>query len=130
MAGFLHLFKGKLTHCSLTFIALFFLGFVSAQKVTTDKLDYPPGSTAIITGTGFQAGETITLLVEHVGGEPVGTDPQYHQPWTIVADSLGNIGSSWYVPTVAEGDALGATLLLTADGSFACLLYTSPSPRD
>jgi hypothetical protein len=35
MAEFLHFFKGKLTNCSLTFIALFFLGFVSAQTVPT-----------------------------------------------------------------------------------------------
>jgi len=37
MAEFLHFFKGKLTNCSLTFIALFFLGFVSAQTVTIDS---------------------------------------------------------------------------------------------
>ena len=82
--------------------------------VQTDSLDYAPGETALITGSGFQPGETVTLLVEHVGEEPTGTDPQYHKPWDVVADGDGNITSSWDVPT--DGDALGATFLLTADG--------------
>ncbi|MFV5697720.1 hypothetical protein ACM55H_05065, partial [Flavobacterium sp. ZT3R17] len=108
-------------------IVLFIANMVFANAafgqatVSTDLLDYPPGSTAIITGSGFKAGEAVTLLVEHVGEEPTGTDPQYHQPWTVVADSIGKIETSWYVPTVAEGDALGATFLLTADGATSSL---------
>ncbi|MFE3867087.1 MBG domain-containing protein [Flavobacterium sp. LS2P90] len=101
---------------------LFFASVAFGQAtVSTDLLDYPPGSTAIITGSGFQAGETVILLVEHVGEEPMGTDPQYHQPWIVVANSIGNIATSWYVPTVEEGDALGATFLLTADGMTSLL---------
>ena len=34
-----------------------------AATVTTDKPDYPPGSTAIITGTGFQPGEIVQCQV-------------------------------------------------------------------
>jgi hypothetical protein len=82
--------------------------------ITTDLEDYPPGSTVIITGSGFQPGENVTLLVEHVGEDPDGTDPETHQPWTVVADGEGNVLTSWYVPI--DGDALGATFLLTADG--------------
>ena len=118
MKTFLH----KSHFLSIVFLIanLFFASVAFGQAtVLTDLLDYPPGSTAIITGSGFQAGETVILLVEHVGEEPMGTDPQYHQPWIVVADSIGNIATSWYVPTVEEGDALGATLLLTADGQTA-----------
>ncbi|SEG48301.1 beta strand repeat-containing protein, partial [Flavobacterium urumqiense] len=114
MKTFLH----KSHFLSIIFLLtnLFFASVAFGQAtVSTDLLDYRPGSTAIITGSGFQAGETVILLVEHVGEEPAGTDPQYHQPWTVVADSIGNIQTSWYVPTVEEGDALGATFLLTAD---------------
>lgn len=89
---------------------------VMAQEATiaTDSADYHPGSTAIITGSGFQAGEDVVVLVEHYGGDALGTDPQYHQPWTVTADTEGNFTTSWLVPS--DGDALGATFLLTADG--------------
>ena len=85
--------------------------------VQTDLLDYPPGSTAIITGAGFQAGEYVELHVHHVGVDSLGTDPQNHQPWFVTADVDGNFTTSWYVPSVAEGDALGATLNLEAHGN-------------
>ena len=93
----------------------------SAQTATvqTDLLDYPPGATAIITGTGWQPGETVTLQVLHVDGDPLGADPQYHSPFTIVADATGNITSSWYVPN--DGDALGAHFILTANGGNSSL---------
>ncbi|MEO5651110.1 MAG: MBG domain-containing protein, partial [Ginsengibacter sp.] len=88
--------------------------FSQNATITTDLLDYPPGSTAIINGTGFQPGETVTLQVVHTDGDSLGTDPQYHQPFTAIANVNGNVSSSWFVPN--DGDALGATLLLTADG--------------
>src|ERR1035438_430690 len=48
-------------------ILLLALGATSAlaqPTVTTDRSDYPPGSTASITGTGFQAGETVQLQID------------------------------------------------------------------
>ncbi|MDN3656661.1 hypothetical protein QWZ08_13535, partial [Ferruginibacter paludis] len=105
------------TRLTLAFMLFLTLGAFKAQgqaTIKTDLLDYPPGSTAIITGTGFQPGETVTLQVIHVGDDPLGTDAAYHQPFTTVADNSGNVSSSWDVPT--DGDALGATFLLTADG--------------
>jgi hypothetical protein len=86
--------------------------------VTTDQLDYAPGSTAIITGTGFQPGEEVELHVHHVGEDSLGTDPQNHQPWSVTADAEGKFTTFWHVPSVEEGDALGATLLLEAHGNF------------
>ena len=35
--------------------------FSQTATIATDKLDYPPGSTAIITGSGFQPGETVNF---------------------------------------------------------------------
>ncbi|HEU4791233.1 MAG TPA: MBG domain-containing protein, partial [Flavobacterium sp.] len=97
---------------------LFFANVSFGQAtVITDKDDYAPGSTAIINGSGFQAGEVVELHVEHADGDPLGTDPGFHEPWFVTADSAGSFNSSWYVPTVVEGDAYGATLLLTAHGS-------------
>ena len=86
----------------------------TTATITTDQPDYAPGSTAYITGTGWQPGETVTLQVLHdpTGGDDL-TDPS-HLPWTVVADVSGNVNSSWVVPP--DADELGATLKLTAVG--------------
>src|SRR5688572_4669718 len=86
--------------------------------VTTDLEDYPPGSTVIITGSGFLPGETVILQVVHVGEDP-GLDPESHAPWPVYADDQGNVDAFWNVPL--DGDALGATFLLTADGQISGL---------
>jgi hypothetical protein len=88
---------------------LFFASGAFAQAVQTDLLDYPPGSTAIITGSLFQAGEVVELHVHHADGDPLETDPEHHEPWTVAADSAGNLITSSYVPTEEEGVAFGAT---------------------
>src|SRR5690348_12550761 len=88
--------------------------FSQSATIATDQPDYAPGSTVIITGTGWQPGETVTLQVLHdpTGGDDA-TSPA-HQPWTVVADASGNINSTWLVP--GDADELGATLQLTAVG--------------
>src|SRR3569623_1813867 len=88
--------------------------FSQTATIKTDQLDYPPGSTVIITGTGWQPGETVTLQVLHdpTGGDDA-TDPS-HLPWTVTADGSGNVSSTWTV--TADADELGATLQLTAVG--------------
>ena len=82
--------------------------------VTTDKNDYPPGATVLISGYGFWPNEEVTLQVTHFDdwGD---NSADVHQPWVINSDSQGNISSSWYIPT--DQDEFGATLLLTAVGS-------------
>ena len=109
--------KQIFTRLILSFILFLSLPAFKVQgqaTIQTDLLDYPPGSTAIITGSGFQPGETVTLQVVHVDGDSLGTDPQYHQPFTTVADASGNISSSWWVPN--DGDALGANFRLEVTG--------------
>src|SRR5947207_6734766 len=39
-------------------------------SLTTDHTDYPPGSTAQVSGSGFNAGETVELQVLHADGKP------------------------------------------------------------
>jgi hypothetical protein len=109
--------KQIFTRLTLAFMLFLTLCAFKAQgqaTIKTDLLDYPPGSTAIITGTGFQPGETVTMQVVHVDGDSLGTDPSYHQPFTAIADGSGNISSSWFVPN--DGDALGANFKLSAEG--------------
>ena len=88
--------------------------FSQTATIKTDQLDYPPGSTVLITGTGWQAGETVTLQVLHEGETGDNATSGAHAPFTVVADANGNVSSTWIVPL--DEDELGATLLLTAVG--------------
>jgi hypothetical protein len=99
--------------------------------ITTDRQDYRPGATAVITGTGFLPGETVRLRVVHVGPTPAEFTPhQGHDPWDVTADASGNVASSWLV----DEDSLDQTLLLTADGLASLLhaehLFTDASGVD
>jgi len=98
------------------FLFLFIANAALAQTATikTDQPDYAPGSTVIITGTGWQPGETVTLQVVHHLENGDNDMSTAHQPFTTIADANGNVSSTWYVPF--DEDELGATLLLTADG--------------
>jgi hypothetical protein len=85
------------------------LGMKSVVDATliSDSLDYQPGSTATVTGTGFQSGETVkvqVLHVDHQPGDPIGDD---HEPWDVVADASGNFTTTWHV---CEDDCLGQQL--------------------
>lgn len=83
---------------------------LSAATVVTDRDDYPPGSTAVITGTGFLAGETVELQVLRIDiNENSGPE---HNPWQVSADANGGFTTAWYV----SPDEDGATLQLTATG--------------
>src|SRR6185369_15539285 len=100
---------------SMMLLAFLFSANINAQTVTTDHLDYNPGGTVTIYGSGWTPGETVTLRVTHdpPGGDDA-TSPD-HQPWDVVADANGNFLSHWHVP--GDQDELGATLLLTAHNS-------------
>ncbi|HEU4870475.1 MAG TPA: hypothetical protein VFT08_06470 [Pyrinomonadaceae bacterium] len=80
--------------------------------VNTDKLDYQPGETALISGAGFWPNETVTLQVTHVTGHT--EEGLGHEPWTVTADSFGQFYSSWFVD---PDDNEGSWLLLTARGN-------------
>ncbi|HEY1213156.1 MAG TPA: MBG domain-containing protein, partial [Bryobacteraceae bacterium] len=76
--------------------------------ITTDKSDYPPGTTVNISGSGWQPGETVTLtLVE---------SPLYdtHGPYTAVADSNGNIFNNQFATDAHDANI---RFYLTAKGS-------------
>ena len=53
--------------------------------IKTDKDDYAPGVRAVITGSGWQPGEEVTLLFQE--------DPAVHDDYelTVIADAAGNI---------------------------------------
>jgi Prealbumin-like fold domain len=82
----------------------------AAATIRTDKFDYQPGETALITGTGFAPGENVTLEVDHANGL---VDGDGHLPFTVLADGNGNIQAQWFVN---PDDSLHAIFLLTAVG--------------
>jgi len=75
--------------------------------VTTDKPDYFVGETVIITGTGWQPGETVSLLVHEV--------PTTHadRTYTSVVDASGSFTNT---QMVVEPHDVGVTFYLTATG--------------
>jgi Bacterial Ig-like domain (group 3) len=80
----------------------------SGATLTTDQEDYPPFSYVYISGTGFEPGETVNMIV-------VELDPtqQSFEPWDVVADDNGNIETSWYI---FSEEFIGATMQVTATG--------------
>jgi hypothetical protein len=79
----------------------------SAATVTTDKLDYSPGQTAIISGTGWQGGETVNIILHE--------DPHTHteRRLTATANSDGNFQINYLV----EAHDFGVTFIVGAKGS-------------
>ena len=78
----------------------------SNATVTTDKLDYIPGETAVISGTGWQANEMLDLLI-------------YEDPYTNIerrvtaqTDSNGNFSGNYLV----EDRDLNVTFIIGAKG--------------
>ena len=76
--------------------------------LTTDLDDYPPFSYVYISGTGFEPGETVNMIV-------VQLDPNQaaYEPWDVVADEDGNLETSWYI---FSEEFIGATMQVTATG--------------
>jgi hypothetical protein len=82
-------------------------GNTSAAVVRTDKDDYAPGQTVTITGSGWQAGETVKLTLH--------MDPlrDSDTELTATADGSGNFTNTSFAP--AEYD-VGVRFVLTAVG--------------
>ena len=94
----------------------------SAATVTTDQPDYPPGSTAQITGEGFQPGEIVELQVANITFlEDIGDE---HLPWQVTADENGALSSSWYVTEDEAGMLLHLTGKGLSSGLFAEWFFT------
>ena len=76
--------------------------------VKTDKNDYAPGEIVTVSGSGWQPGETVTLT--YVESPLVDT----HGPYTVVADSFGNIFAQQFIPDAHDADI---HFYLTASGA-------------
>src|SRR6266480_6111508 len=81
--------------------------------LTTNLADYPPYSYVYISGTGFEPGETVNMIVVQLSPNPAS-----YEPWDVVADENGNIETTWYV---FSDELIGATMQVTATGQTSLL---------
>jgi hypothetical protein len=81
----------------------------STATVTTDKLDYAPGTLVIVSGTGWQPNEFVTIMF-HEDPQVATENPH---TFTAQADTNGNFASQQYAPEDADH---GITYILAAYG--------------
>jgi hypothetical protein len=81
----------------------------SSASVTTDKLDYPPGTPVIVSGAGWQPHEVVTLMFH----EDPHVDTENPHTFSVQTDADGNFISQQYAP---EGQDAGVTYILAAKG--------------
>jgi uncharacterized repeat protein (TIGR01451 family) len=89
---------------------------VGGPQVMTDKSDYLPGDTIRISGSGWAAGEVVTLLMNE--------DPETHPPrtWSVQADANGTFADSSFE---VHDDDFGVAFTLTATGQTSGLTATA-----
>ena len=93
--------------------------FARIATVSSDKGDYQPGDTAVITGFGFAPNEPVQLQVVHANGQ---TDGNGHQPFYATADTGGAIVTTWFVD---PDDSVGSRFVVTAFGSTSSVTGTT-----
>ena len=104
-------FAIKIKTVFIFFVLFFVSNFLITKTLKTNKLDYLPGETVVITGYGFLPYETVEIYITHI--EPNLPNPiHYHEPWFVYANENGHISTSWYV----NNEELNTTLLLSAAG--------------
>src|SRR6266542_3984879 len=81
----------------------------SPATVTTDKLDYPPGTPVIVSGTGWQPNESVTITLHE---DPHITTENPHT-FTVQADASGNFTFQEYAPEDAD---VGVSYIVAAVG--------------
>src|SRR6266550_2703087 len=92
----------------LSFQTLLGVSLAAAQAtVQTDKADYYPGETVIVTGSGWMPGETVSLTFDEY--------PVQHESHVVfaTADTLGDIRHEEYL---VEDHDLGTACTLNAVG--------------
>jgi hypothetical protein len=112
---------------SMLLLIIFALGaFISdlnGQTVTTNKVDYSPGETVIITGSGWAAYEVLDLVITE--------DPVIHDPhvFTSVADGSGNFTNTEFViQTVHYGQTFFLNVKGRTSGAEVNIVFTDGQP--
>jgi len=122
MAEILHFFKGKSSNYSLTFIALFFLGFLlsfSGWAQTYQPIvevynqagerqdDFAPGETAVLKGTGWIQDDYVDV---HLHEDPEYVDDHDYQ------NTLVDLNGNWEIEYPIVERHLGVTFNVGVNG--------------
>src|SRR5918993_2833255 len=89
-------------------------GTSPAPTIQSDKDDYAPGELVTLTGGGWQAGESVHIVVNDDAGQTWSRDVD------VTADASGNISDSFNLP-----DWFVATYSVTATGAQSGVATTS-----
>ena len=99
----------------------------SPASITTDQLDYAPGTPVVVTGGGFAPNEVVTLTFH----EDPHVDTEDPHTFTVQADANGGFSCQDYAPEEADR---GITYILAALGrtsaSTAQTVLTDAGPTD
>ncbi|HEY2467504.1 MAG TPA: kelch repeat-containing protein [Terracidiphilus sp.] len=94
--------------------------------IATDQPDYAPGTTVVMTGAGFQAGESVKLYMREWVNKMLVDPPDYQ----VTSDASGHFSLSDYAPTITD---VGARYHLTAVGTNSGLqaqtIFTDSKPN-
>jgi hypothetical protein len=104
-----------------------------SMTVTTDKVDYAPGSTATFSVAGVNPGSSVAFQIADLAADPgINGIADVYAPFRVAdggtgdADGLANgtVIARWQIPT--DGSATGASLQLTAtsDGQTAIRTFS------
>src|SRR5438034_1735749 len=102
--------KSRSSACLIALIVGFLAALAlpaSAATVATDKADYAPGENVVITGSGWEPGETVVLILH----EDPELDPDLRL--TAFADANGDFTNTDFSVDVFD---IGVTFTLTATG--------------
>jgi PKD domain/K319L-like, PKD domain len=92
---------------------------VAIPSISSDKADYAPGETVVLTGEGWQPGESVTIRVEDEEGM------SWSREVSVAADEEGQLRDEfplpeWFVATyrvTAAGEASGVAITSFTDGN-------------
>ena len=88
----------------------------SGATIVSDKADYSPGETVVLTGEGWQPGEAVQIVVKDDGLQ---TEAWQHDA-TVTADEHGTISDQFELPTWVV-----ATYTVTATGEVSGTAFTT-----
>jgi hypothetical protein len=101
-------------------------GTSPAPTIQSDKADYAPGELVTLTGSGWQAGESVNIVVNDDVGQT------WNRNVNVIADPSGNITDQFNLPDwfVATYSVTATAASGTANTTFtdANVQVTSPSP--
>src|ERR1041385_7212894 len=115
-------FAGKI--CLTIILCVFsMLSFAQTQEISANQQDYYPGDTVVLTGAGWQPGETVEIVLVH--------SIPFHSNNVLyaVADANGGFVNTDYV---VQWQELGEYYICTATGQISNLnasIYFTDSPR-